>query len=73
MYETSDFYLACFLRCMGYHLADLKRAGGRSLFVFRDRPERRTAVMSFYSDQAQVRPLAFVGIIRDMKALIHNA
>ena len=26
-YETRDFYLACFLRCLGYELLDLRPEG----------------------------------------------
>ena len=39
-FETRDFYLACFLRCTGYDLVDLRAEGRRKLFVFRDRPTR---------------------------------
>ena len=27
-FETRDFYLACFLRCAGYELLDLRAEGG---------------------------------------------
>jgi Domain of unknown function (DUF5659) len=40
-FETRDFYLACFLRCAGYELLDLRSAGRRKVFVFQDRPTRR--------------------------------
>jgi hypothetical protein len=36
-FETRDFYLACFLRCTGYDLIDLRAEGRRKVFVFRDR------------------------------------
>ncbi len=51
-FETSDFYLACFLRCTGYELLDLRAEGRRKVFVFRDRPSRRDDVLSFYGDGA---------------------
>jgi hypothetical protein len=35
-FETRDFYLACFLRCTGYDLMDLRAEGRRKVFVFRD-------------------------------------
>ena len=72
-YETRDFYLACFLRCLGYELLDLRPEGRRRVFVFRDRVARRNDVMAFYRDGATVPPLAFSTIIKDMKALLHNA
>jgi len=71
-FQTTDFYLACFLRATGYELADLRRDGRRSVFVFQDRPERRSDVMAFYNGERSVCPLAFVDAIKNMKALIHN-
>jgi hypothetical protein len=71
-YETTDFYLACFLRCVGYELADVRGNSGRVTFAFRDRPERRETLMAFYNNEGSVRPLAFVTAIRDLKAAIHN-
>lgn len=72
-FETCDFYLACFLRCRGYELLDLRAAGRRRVFVFRDRPTRRDDVLAFFGDGATVPPLAFSTTIKDMKALLHNA
>lgn len=72
-FETRDFYLACFLRCTGYELLDLRADVRRKVFVFRDRPTRRDDVMAFYGDGAAVTPLAFSSTIKDMKALLHNA
>ena len=72
-YETRDFDLACFLRCSGYELLDLRAEGRRKVFVFRDRPSRREDVLSFYVDGATVPPLAFSTTIKDMKAMLYNA
>ena len=72
-FETRDFYLACFLRCTGYKLIDLRAEGRRKVFVFRDRSTRRKDVMAFYGDEAAVPPLTFSSIIKNMKALLHNA
>lgn len=72
-FETRDFYLACFLRCTGYDLVDLRTEGRHKVFVFRDRPSRREDVMGFYRDAIGVRPLAFASTIKDMKGLLHNA
>jgi Domain of unknown function (DUF5659) len=71
-FETRDFYLACFLRCTGYELIDLRAEGRRKVFVFRDRAMRRDDVLAFYGDGAAVPPLAFSSTIKDMKALLHN-
>jgi Domain of unknown function (DUF5659) len=72
MFETRDFYLACFLRCAGYELLNLRAEGRRKVFVFQDRPTRRDDVMAFYGDAVTVRPLAFASTIKDMKGLLHN-
>ena len=72
-FETRDFYLACFLRCSGYTLLDLRPEGRRKIFVFKDSPERQVDVLSFYGDNTTVPPLAFSSTIKDMKALLHNA
>ena len=71
-FETRDFYLACFLRCTGYELLDLRSEGRRKVFVFQDRPTRRDDVMAFYGDATTVRPLAFAATIKDMKGLLYN-
>lgn len=71
-FETRDFYLACFLRCTGYDLMDLRAEGRSKVFVFRDRPTRRDDVLAFYGDAISVRPLAFASTIKDMKGLLHN-
>jgi len=71
-FETRDFYLACFLRCAGYELLNLRDEGRRKVFVFQDRVTRRDDVMAFYGDGTRVRPLAFAATIKDMKGLLHN-
>jgi hypothetical protein len=73
VFETRDFYLACFLRCTGYQLLDLRAEGSRKVFVFQDRPTRRNDVIAFYGEAGSVRPLEFAAAIKDMKALLHNA
>jgi hypothetical protein len=72
-FETRDFYLACFLRFSGYDLIDLRPNGASKDFVFADRASRARDVLAFYADRAAVPPLAFSSVIREMKALLHNA
>jgi hypothetical protein len=71
-FETRDFYLACYLRCAGYELLDLRDDGRRKVFVFQNRASRRDDVMAFYGDATSVRPSAFAATIKDMKGLLHN-
>jgi hypothetical protein len=72
-FETRDFYLACFLRCMGHDLIGLRAEGRHRVFVFRDRPSRCDDVLAFYNNGSTVRPLAFSSTIKEMKGLLHNA
>jgi hypothetical protein len=71
-FQTRDFYLACFLRCTGYELLNLRSEGRRKIFVFRDQPTRREDVLAFYGDAMVVSPLVFSSTIKEMKALLHN-
>lgn len=71
-YETSDFYVACFLRCIGYDLRGVRRAGPRVTFMFEDKPERPNDLIAFFSDKVTVKPLRFVSAIKDLKALLHS-
>ena len=73
VFETSDFYLASYLRCIGYALDDVRRDGRRVVFVFGDKPARKTDLMAFFGNKAEVNPLQFVAAIKDLKALIHNS
>lgn len=71
-FETPDFYHACFLRCTGYELLDLRAEDRRKVFVFRGRATRRDDVMAFYRDTISVQPLAFAATIKEMKGLLQN-
>ena len=73
VFETRDFYLACFLRCSGYELRDLRSEGRRKVFVFDDSGRRESDVFAFYGDHTKVSPMAFSSTIKQMKALLHNA
>ena len=55
-FETRDFYLACFLRCAGYELLNLRDEGRRKVFVFQDRATRRDDIMAFYGNATSVGP-----------------
>lgn len=72
-FETTDFYLACYLRCIGYALDGVRRDGRRVVFSFGDKPDRRIDLMAFFGNKAEVKPLQFVSAIKDLKALIHNS
>lgn len=69
VFETTDFYLACYLRCDGSRLAGIRRDGTRSVFQFEDRTDRESVTLSFFNREGSVRPLAYSAAIKDLKAL----
>ncbi len=72
VFETTDFYLACYLRCDGYRLVGIRREGSRSVFRFEDRADRQDVMLAFFNNEGTLRPLAYSSAIKDLKALIHN-
>jgi len=72
VFETTDFYLACYLRCDGFRLVGMRRDGARSVFRFEDRTDREAVMLAFFNNEGRVRPLAYSAAIRDLKALIHT-
>ncbi len=72
-FEARNFYLACYLSCVGYELVELLREGRRRVFMFKDRPSCGTDVMTYYRGHGTVPLLRFVSHIRDMKTTLHNA
>lgn len=71
-YETTDFYLACYLKSKGYSIASLGRTGKRTVFKFGDKPEREREILAYYNGEGTVPPLSLISAIKEMKALIHN-
>jgi hypothetical protein len=69
--ETSDFYLACYLRAVGYELVDLRREGRRASFVFAGRPDHRETTMAYYNGKGLVPPLGFAAAVKDLKSILH--
>lgn len=66
--ETSDLNLATFLRCRGFAFLEIRRNGGRTLFVFAEGAELRQAVIDFANDGA-VGARTYANTLRDLKAL----
>jgi len=71
-YETSDFYLASFLRANGFRIVDTRKEGRRVTFVFEDCPKRQQLITSYYNGEGTVNPLSFVDSMKNMKALVYN-
>jgi hypothetical protein len=67
-YETTDLMLASFLRCRSFDIHNIKRANGRTTFVFDDTPQLRSAVLE-YANDATVAVRSFCSTMRDLKAI----
>lgn len=72
IFDTTDFYLARYLRCAGFRLVGVRRDGSRSVFRFEDQAARQDVTLAFFNNEGNVRPLAYSAAIKDLKALIHN-
>lgn len=72
VYETTDFYLASYLKSVGYSLAGLGKSGRRTIFKFEDKPERKRTVLSYFNGEGSVSPQILISAIKEMKALIHS-
>jgi hypothetical protein len=68
VFETSDLTLASFLRCRAFNIESIKRNNGRTVFVFADAPELRSAVLD-YANDAHISVRSFCSTMRDLKAI----
>ncbi len=67
-YETTDLSLASFLRCRSFHIENIKRHNGRTIFVFNDSAQLRNAVLD-YANDGHVSVRSFCSTMRDLKAI----
>ena len=67
-YETTDLTLASFLRCRSFTINNIKRQGGRTIFVFDNSPQLHSAVLEYANDGA-VSVRSFCSTMRDLKAI----
>jgi hypothetical protein len=67
-FDTPDLTLASFLRCRSFHISNIKRHNGRTVFVFEDTPQLRSAVLE-YANDGSVSVRTFCGTMRDLKAI----
>lgn len=73
-YRTSDFYLACYLKCIGFKLKALEADGRRYIFVLVGKPVEgnESPAKRFYSGNALVDPVAFKHQIQDLKSVMYD-
>jgi len=67
-YQTTDLTLTSFLRCRGFQIESINQNNGRTLFMFEESPELRTAILEFAND-AVVAVRSFCSTMRDLKAI----
>jgi hypothetical protein len=67
-YQTTDLTLTSFLRCRGFQIESIKQNNGRTLFIFQESPELRTAILDFANDST-VAVRSFCSTMRDLKAI----
>ena len=67
-YQTTDLTLTSFLRCRGFQIENIKQNNGRTLFIFQESPELRTAIID-YANDAAVSVRTFCSTMRDLKAI----
>lgn len=67
-YQTTDLTLSSFLRCRGFQIENIKQNNGRTLFIFKESPELRLAILE-YANDAAVSVRSFCSTMRDLKAL----
>jgi hypothetical protein len=70
-YETTDMFLAGFLLTKGFELENVYRDGRRAIFVFRDHPDRKEIVNSYFNG-AQVKAIDFVHSLGSIKTALFN-
>src|SRR5687768_15987710 len=68
-YHTTDLTLSSFRRCRGFAIENVRQNNGRTLFIFHESPELRTARLEFAND-AVVAVRSFRITRRDVKALL---
>ena len=67
-YQTTDLTLTSFLRCRGFAIENIKQNNGRTLFIFQESPELRSAILDFAND-AVIAVRSFCSTMRDLKAI----
>lgn len=67
-YDTTDLSLASFLRCRSFHINDIRRQNGKTVFVFEDSSQLRNAVLE-YANDGSVSVRTFCSTLRDLKAI----
>lgn len=72
-YQTSDFYIAAYLRANGIALLRTDRSNPQKvLFVFSDTKNRHELTEDFLFGRALTEPRKFISAIKELKQLLYN-
>lgn len=72
-FDTSDFYLACFLYSVGFKISTTKKQDDKRIsFVFEDQMNRKELVNQFFNNEANVKVKDFTNAIGTLKSMIYN-
>lgn len=75
VFETKDFYLACFLKARGIKLINASVAPNKIsevVFTFEKLRNLEEVINNFYNENELIPAIRFVNAIRDLKALSHS-
>jgi hypothetical protein len=67
-YDTTDLTLASFLRCRSFTINNIRRQNGKTVFIFEDSSQLRSAVLE-YANDGSVSVRSFCSTLRDLKAI----
>ena len=71
LYLTTDLSLSAFLQARGHRIVEVRKEGGRGVFVFSDRTELRKDILCWGNNEpVSIRVRGFVNGMRDLKGLV---
>ena len=70
-YQTSDLYLAAYLKAKGLRFLNTKRSGTRHIFIFDGCGDIKKRVQDYYNDEL-VGITAFKNAIQDLKTIMYS-
>ena len=71
LYLTTDLSLSAFLQVRGHEIIEVRKEGGRGIFVFREAPELREDILRWSNNEpVSIRARTFINGMRDLKGLV---
>lgn len=72
IFQTSDLFLAAYLKGVGFSITDVKKDGAKTIFCFEDKDERKQLILDFYNNKAMIECLTYVRNWKDCKSMTFN-